>query len=127
MRIMKTIAACILFLVAPLVAQRFVTRAPTVAASGPVFEASAGYTYLVLDTPSRQHVGLSGVDTNGFLDFNARWGMMVDSSYARVEVKKPIGIHSAKANGYLDFNARCGMMVDSSYSRAAHVLGPGHR
>src|SRR5258708_18296477 len=83
MRIMKTIAACILFLVAPLVAQRFVTRAPTVAASGPVFEASAGYTYLVLDTPSRQHVGLSGVDTNGFLDFNARWGMMVDSSYAR--------------------------------------------
>ena len=80
---MKTIAACILFMVAPLVAQRFVTRAPTVAASGPVFEASAGYTYLALDTPSRQHVGLSGVDANGFLDFNARWGMMVDSSYAR--------------------------------------------
>src|SRR5258708_32230293 len=83
MRIMKTIAACILFLVAPLVAQRFVTRAPTVAASGPVFEASAGYTYLVLDTPSRQHVGLSGGDTNGFLDFNPRRGMMGDCSYAR--------------------------------------------
>src|SRR5258706_14442205 len=83
MSIMETSAACILFMGAPLVAQRFVTRAPTVAASGPVFEASAGYTYLVLDTPSRQHVGLSGVDTNGFLDFNARWGMMVDSSYAR--------------------------------------------
>src|SRR5258708_20955466 len=83
MRIMKTMAGCILFLVALLVAQRFVTRAPTVAASGPVFEASAGYTYLVLDTPSRQHVGLSGVDTNGFLDFSSRWGMMGDSSYAR--------------------------------------------
>src|SRR5260221_845970 len=83
MSIMKAIAPCILLMVAPLVAQRFVTRAPTVAASGPVFEASAGYTYLALDTPSRQHVGLSGVDANGFLDFNARWGMMVDSSYAR--------------------------------------------
>src|SRR6266403_3558066 len=83
MRIMGKIAVCILFLVAPLVAQRFVTSAPTAAASGPVFEASAGYTYLALDTPSQQRVGLSGVDANGFLDFNSRWGMMVDLSYAR--------------------------------------------
>src|SRR5258708_2714594 len=82
MRIMRKIAVCILFLVAPLVAQRFVTSAPTAAASGPVFEASAGYTYLALDTPSRQRVGLSGVDANGFLDFNSRCGMMLDSSYS---------------------------------------------
>jgi len=80
---MGKIAVCILFLVAPLVAQRFVSSVPPVAATGPVFEASAGYTYLALDTPSQQRVGLSGVDANGFLDFNSRWGMMVDSSYAR--------------------------------------------
>jgi opacity protein-like surface antigen len=83
MRIMGKIAVCILFLLAPLLAQRFVTSAPPVAATSPVFEASAGYTYLALDTPSRQRVGLSGVDANGFVDFNPRWGMMVDSSYVR--------------------------------------------
>jgi opacity protein-like surface antigen len=83
MSIMKKVTVCICFLVAPLFAQHFVTNAPPVAAAGPVFEASAGYTYLVLDTPSHQRVGLSGVDANGFVDFNSRWGMMVDSSYAR--------------------------------------------
>jgi opacity protein-like surface antigen len=80
---MGRVAVCIFFLAAPLVAQRFVTSAPPVAATSPVFEASAGYTYLVLDTPSRQRVGLSGVAADGFVDFNSRWGMMVDSSYAR--------------------------------------------
>lgn len=80
---MKKVTVCICFLVALLFAQHFVTNAPPVAAAGPVFEASAGYTYLVLDTPSHQRVGLSGVDADGFVDFNARWGMMVDSSYAR--------------------------------------------
>jgi opacity protein-like surface antigen len=70
-------------LLTPVLAQRFVTSAPPAAATGPVFEASAGYTYLALDTPSRQRVGLSGVEADGFVDFNPRWGMMVDSSYAR--------------------------------------------
>jgi len=80
---MGKIAVCILFLLAPLLAQRFVAGAPPAAATSPVFEASAGYTYLALDTPSRQRVGLSGVDADGFVDFNSRWGMMVDSSCAR--------------------------------------------
>ena len=80
---MGKIAVCILFLVAPLVAQHYVTSAPPAAATSPVFEASVAYTYLALDTPSRQRVGLSGVDANGFVDFNPRWGMMVDSSYSR--------------------------------------------
>jgi opacity protein-like surface antigen len=85
---MKNFAGCILLLIAPLVAplfaqSDFVIHTPPVAAASPVFEVSTGYTYLVLDTPSRQRVGLSGVDTNGFVDFNARMGMMVDSSYAR--------------------------------------------
>ena len=83
MRITGKVAVCIFFLIAPVLAQRFVTGAPPAAVHGPVFEASAGYTYLVLDTPSRQRVGLSGVDANAFVDFNARWGIMLDSSYAR--------------------------------------------
>jgi len=80
---MGKIAVCIFFLVASLLAQRYVVYPPPTAATGPVFEASAGYTYLALDTPSRQRVGLSGVDADGFVDFNSRWGMMVDSSYVR--------------------------------------------
>lgn len=81
---MGKVAVCIFFLVAPLFAQdRFVTGAPPAAATSPVFQVSAGYVYLDLDNPSRQRVGLSGVDASGFVDFNARWGMMVDSSYAR--------------------------------------------
>lgn len=73
---MGKIAVCILFLVAPLVAQHFVTSAPPAAATSPVCEASAGCIYLALDTPSRQRVGLRGVDANGFVDFNSRWGKM---------------------------------------------------
>jgi hypothetical protein len=82
-KIMIRVAVSIFFLVVPLHAQRYVSGAPPAAASGPVFEASAGYTYLVLDTPSRQRVGLSGVDANGFVDFNSRWGLVADSNYAR--------------------------------------------
>jgi len=79
---MGRVAVCIFFLVAPLLAQdRF--GAPPAAATSPVFQASAGYVYLDLDNPSRQRVGLSGVDASGFVDFNARWGMVVDLSYAR--------------------------------------------
>ena len=97
---MGKIAVCMLFLFAPLVAQRFVSSVPPVAATGPVFEASAGYTYLALDTPSQQRVGLSGVDANGFLDFNSRWGMMVDSSYARAGNVLGTG-HSANVLSFL--------------------------
>lgn len=82
MRINSRVVFFIFFVVAPLVAQEFVIGAPQPAATGPVFEVSAGYTYLALDTPSRQRVGLSGADANGFIDFNPRWGIVVDSSYA---------------------------------------------
>jgi hypothetical protein len=90
MSIMKKVAICILFWAAQLLAQQYVTggapvgNRPAAAAVIPVFEASVGYTYLVLNTPSHEGVGLSGVDANGFIDFTARWGLMVDSSYARV-------------------------------------------
>lgn len=80
---MGKVAVGIFFLVAPLLAQQFVTGAPPPAMTAPVFGASAGYTYLDMDTSSRQHVALSGVDADGFIDFNVRWGMMVDSDYVR--------------------------------------------
>jgi hypothetical protein len=83
MSMMVKVTACIFFLVTSLLAQEFITAAPQVAVAGPVFEVSAGYAYLFLDTPSRQRVSLNGVDANGFVDFNARWGMMVDAGYAR--------------------------------------------
>jgi opacity protein-like surface antigen len=83
-KIMKQIAVCIFLLVMPLLAQDpLVSGAPPVAARGPVFEVSAGYTYLDMETPSRQRVGLSGVDANGFVDFNSRLGLAVDANYAR--------------------------------------------
>jgi hypothetical protein len=82
--VMKTLSACILFLVAPLLAQELVTSAPPAAATGPVFETSVGYTYVALDTPSHQRVGLNGMDASGFADLNPRWGLVVDSSYARI-------------------------------------------
>jgi len=82
MRIAERVAVCIFGLVASVLAQgRFVT--PQAAASSPVFEASVGYSYLALDTPSQQRVGLSGIDASGFVDFSSRWGLTLDSSYAR--------------------------------------------
>jgi len=85
---MNKFAVCIFLLAAPLLAQELVqykgSGSTPVAASGPVFEASAGYTYLDLDTPSRKRIGLGGFDANAFADFSSRWGMMADSSYARI-------------------------------------------
>ena len=62
---------------------RIATDARPIAVASPVFEASAGYVYLDLDNPSLQHVGLNGVDGNGFVDFSPRWGIVADLSYAR--------------------------------------------
>ncbi len=81
---MKKTLVCLFFLVVRLSAQDFMTGGTPPAATKPVFEASVGYTYFSLNTPSQRRVGLSGVDGNGFVDLSARWGVMVDSSYARV-------------------------------------------
>ena len=79
----RKVAVWIFLLVAPLLAQQLGTGPPPPAMTGPVFEASAGYTYLDMETSARQHMAFSGVDADGSIDFNARWGMMVDSSYVR--------------------------------------------
>ena len=83
MKIVGTVAVGIFFLAGPLLAQQYVTSTPPLAMTAPVFEASAGYTFLDMDTSSRQRVALNGADADGFIDFNARWGLMVDSNYAR--------------------------------------------
>jgi len=89
-----------LFLAAPLLAQQFVSTGPPAAAASPLFEASAGYTYFALDTPSRQRVFLNGFDANGFIDLTGRWGLMVDSSYARIGDVLGTG-HSGNVSSFL--------------------------
>jgi hypothetical protein len=86
---MRKIALCIFLfstplLFSPLQAQvHYVSAGVPAAAAGPVVEASVGYTYLDMDTPSQRRIGLSGVDANAFVDFSPRWGIAVDSSYVR--------------------------------------------
>jgi hypothetical protein len=86
---MKTIWVCIFFvlfffLAAPLFAQEFVSSGAVAAATSPLFQASVGYTYFALDTPSHQRIFFSGFDANAFVDVRTRWGLMADTSYARV-------------------------------------------
>ncbi len=73
----------VLVLISPLLGQESLLGPARAAATGPEFEASAGYTYLDLDTPSRQRIGLSGLDANALMDLSPHWGISVDSSYAR--------------------------------------------
>ncbi|MFY9647868.1 MAG: hypothetical protein WAK29_22010 [Terriglobales bacterium] len=80
---MKKLLACILLLAAPLVAQSYRGPGASPAATSLAFETSLGYTYFAMDTPSQQRVFLSGVDANAFVDLNARWGVLANSSYAR--------------------------------------------
>ena len=78
---MRRIFACLFLLVAPLLAQtRSRTGEAAAGATGPAFEASLGYVYLSMATPS-QRVGLTGLDGNGLVRFASRWGATVDATY----------------------------------------------
>ncbi len=84
---MKNYFACMFIaLIAPwlVCGQTMVPNAPSAAATSPIVEMSAGYTYFAMDTRTQKRVGLSGLDANGFLDVNPRWGLMADASYARI-------------------------------------------
>ena len=78
---MRKIFACVFLLVAPLLGQaRLGTGEAAAGATGPAFEASLGYVYLSMATPS-QRVGLTGLDGNGLVRFASRWGATVDATY----------------------------------------------
>jgi len=78
---MRRTLVCMFLLVAPLLAQSRL-QGGTVGATVPSFEASLGYAYFNMDMSS-QRVGLTGLDANGLVNFNSRWGATVDSTYAR--------------------------------------------
>ncbi len=78
---MRRVFFCMFLFVAPLLAQTHY-QSGTVGATVPSFEASLGYTYFNMDLPS-QRVGLTGLDANGLVNFNSRWGATVDATYAR--------------------------------------------
>jgi hypothetical protein len=78
---MRRISVCILLLVAPLLAQNRFNEPPG-GATGPAFEASAGYVYLSMAMPS-QRIALEGANANGLVKISKRWGATVDSTYAR--------------------------------------------
>jgi hypothetical protein len=99
-RIMRRVFACIFLLfVAPLMAQARLQTDVAAAATGPSFEASLGYVYFSMAMPS-QRVGLSGLDANGLVKFHSRWGVTVDSIYARTGNVLGTG-HSANVLSFL--------------------------
>jgi hypothetical protein len=58
-------------------------QAPVFAGGGPVIEASAGYSYLHVGTPSLDAVGMQGIDTSINADFTRRFGVKLDLGYSR--------------------------------------------
>ncbi len=80
--VMRRVFACIFLFVAPLLAQSHLrTDQVAAGATAPTFEASLGYVYFSLDMPN-QRVALTGLDGNGLVRFNSRWGATVDATYA---------------------------------------------
>jgi hypothetical protein len=64
-------------------AQSRLQSGPSPAASGPAYDVSVGYTNLTMAIPGAGRTNLHGVDLSGKVDFNPRWGITLDSSYAR--------------------------------------------
>jgi hypothetical protein len=82
MQSVRRIAFCLVFFSAQLFSQT--RREPgRYAATGPVFEASAGYLFMSMTSPSTPRLNLQGVDANGLVQFSPHWGGMVDFSFAR--------------------------------------------
>lgn len=53
------------------------------AATGPVFEASAGYVFMSMTSGSNPRLNRQGIDANALLHFTPRWGGMLDLTFAR--------------------------------------------
>jgi len=82
MQRVRRIAFCLFLFSAQLFAQ---SRKDTdrYAATGPVFEASAGYLFMSMTSASTARLNRQGIDVNGLVHFTPHWGGMVDFSFAR--------------------------------------------
>src|SRR5947209_13748202 len=78
MQTLRNIAFCLMLFSAHLFAQSKDPR--RYAATGPVFEASAGYVFMSMTSPATSRLNLQGVDANGLLQFSPHWGGMLDRS-----------------------------------------------
>jgi hypothetical protein len=80
----RTISEICLFvfvLVAPALAQDMKSRGPSPAATGPDFDVSIGYSNLYMSFPAGR-ADLSGLSLSGQLDLSARWGAVLNTTYA---------------------------------------------
>ncbi len=97
---MRKAIACVFLFVAPLLAQsHFDAPETAAAATGPAFEASAGYAYFNMSTPA-QRVGLTGLDASALVKFDSHWGATVDALYASTANVLGTG-HSANVFSFL--------------------------
>jgi len=83
---MRTLGKVGLFafvLVAYALAQNSLQTQPSPAAGGPVYDLSIGYTQLAMPIPGAGRVNMNGAELSGSVDLYPRWGLTVDSNYAR--------------------------------------------
>jgi hypothetical protein len=80
---MAKFAFFVFALVVPALAQSRLQSGAPPSATGPGFYVSAGYSFLATSLSGARRVDLNGLDASASIDFNARWGATVDSTYAR--------------------------------------------
>lgn len=83
MRTMRKVCFLVFAIVAPAVAQNRLETDPSPAAAGPAYDLSVGYTNFRMAIPGAGRVNLNGVDLSGNVNLSTRWGLTVDSNYAR--------------------------------------------
>lgn len=70
-------------LVVQALAQDHLQAGPPVAAYGPTYDVSFGYSYLLSQIPSAGSVNLNGLDAAGRVRFRPHWGVAADAGYVR--------------------------------------------
>jgi len=79
---MVRLSLAAIMLLAPVLAQNLRT-APPVAMRGPAYDVSSGYTYATTPVHGAGAVSLNGLDVSGSVDWNARLGATLDTSFLR--------------------------------------------
>jgi len=83
MRALRKPLLLVLSLVATALGQTRSLAGPPIAATGPGFAVSTGYTYVAMPIPTAGSVNLYGVDVGGHVDLFSHWGVTADTSYVR--------------------------------------------